>query len=93
MLQTLKIYPILKAIINSVKSGKVTIISTPTSSGKTLAVPISLSFYFGVKVFATVPRVLLASQSTIEMDNGYYFIAVLWGSNGCIYVAIHNRNG
>lgn len=67
MLQNLKIYPILKAIINSVKSGKVTIISTPTGSGKTLAVPITLSHCFEERVFVTVPRVLLAKQAMFSV--------------------------
>ena len=67
MLNKLKIYPILKAIVGSVKSEKVTIISTPTGSGKTLAVPITLSHCFEERVFVTVPRVLLAKQAMFSV--------------------------
>lgn len=63
MIETLKIYPVLKNICKSVKDNSLTIVSTPTGSGKTLAVPFSLGITLNKRVFVTMPRVLLAKQA------------------------------
>lgn len=69
MVQTLKIYSSIAAIVKMVQSNQVTIVSTPTGSGKTILVPISLNHFLGAKVFVTVPRRFLAENAARTVFN------------------------
>lgn len=75
-----KIEKIKSEVIASLKNNQVTIISTPTSSGKTMSVPAWAAEISGSKVYCLVPRVIMARQASVgasllvfknEYDVGY----------------------
>jgi HrpA-like RNA helicase len=59
----LPIVPFLKKISNLVEQKSVTIVATPTGSGKTIWVPAFIQSETSSKVYVTVPRVLLAKSA------------------------------
>lgn len=63
MIQNLPIVKYLNQIVNLVKQNGLTIIATPTGSGKTLLVPAWLQDRLQKNVIVTVPRVLLAKSA------------------------------
>lgn len=69
MQQSLPIWEHIPEIIDLVKANQVTIIATPTGSGKTLVVPTALQRQFKTNVWVTVPRVLLAKSAQFAAAN------------------------
>lgn len=72
MITNLPIIPYLKEISNMVIAHNITIISTPTGSGKTLLVPSWLQETLRKYVAVTVPRILLARSARNGMVNLVY---------------------
>lgn len=67
-------------IKKSIMSFSITIVPTPTGSGKTLFIPKYIHDLFGTKVFCTVPRVPIAKRSAKSANT------VVWGRNACGYI-------
>ncbi len=60
-----KIEKIKSEVIASLKNNQVTIISTPTSSGKTMSVPAWAAEVSGKKVYCLVPRIIMARRAAV----------------------------
>lgn len=60
-----KIEKIREEVMASLKENQVTIISTPTSSGKTMSVPAWAAQISGKKAYCLVPRVIMARQASV----------------------------
>ena len=69
MLGQLKIYPHLSEIISSVKDNSLTIINTPTSSGKSIGVPYVINNLFNKRTWVLQPRVFLAKSLYQTVSN------------------------